>query len=202
MSTVTERKRAEEERERLRQLEADLAHMNRVTMLGELASSLAHELNQPICCRYYKRQRLLAMVCAKSAGSGRAGPSLKHTVAACGPLLMPSVVRHFISPCLLGCMHALHLRRAGKGRFLASMSGHERRSRPLPDGHLPKFSKILPSKSNAGSFGRSRRRLPRPSSGSVCIGSLRESHRCWCCARLCPAGCVLGEQAGALEADL
>ncbi len=45
---VTERKRAEEEREKLRQLEADLAHMNRVTMLGELASSLAHELNQPI----------------------------------------------------------------------------------------------------------------------------------------------------------
>ncbi len=45
---VTELKRAEEERERLRQLEADLAHMNRVTMLGELASSLAHEINQPI----------------------------------------------------------------------------------------------------------------------------------------------------------
>jgi len=45
---VTERKRAEEERERLHQLEADLAHMNRVTMLGELASSLAHEINQPI----------------------------------------------------------------------------------------------------------------------------------------------------------
>ena len=45
---VTERKRAEEERERLHQLEADLAHMNRMTMLGELASSLAHELNQPI----------------------------------------------------------------------------------------------------------------------------------------------------------
>jgi PAS domain S-box-containing protein len=45
---VTERKQAEEERERLRQLEADLAHTNRVTMLGGLASSLAHELNQPI----------------------------------------------------------------------------------------------------------------------------------------------------------
>jgi signal transduction histidine kinase len=45
---ITERKRAEEERERLRQLEADLAHINRVSMLGELASSLAHELNQPI----------------------------------------------------------------------------------------------------------------------------------------------------------
>ena len=45
---MTERKRAEHERERIRQLEADLAHMNRVTMLGELASSLAHEINQPI----------------------------------------------------------------------------------------------------------------------------------------------------------
>ena len=45
---VTEHKRAEEERERLRQLETELAHINRVTMLGELASSLAHELNQPI----------------------------------------------------------------------------------------------------------------------------------------------------------
>jgi PAS domain S-box-containing protein len=45
---VTEGKRAEEQREKLRQLETDLAHMNRVTMLGELASSLAHELNQPI----------------------------------------------------------------------------------------------------------------------------------------------------------
>jgi signal transduction histidine kinase len=45
---VTEHKRAEEERERLRQLEADLAHMNRVSMMGELAASIAHELNQPL----------------------------------------------------------------------------------------------------------------------------------------------------------
>src|SRR5271166_5036125 len=43
---ITERRRAEQERERLRQLEAELAHINRVTMLGELASSLAHEINQ------------------------------------------------------------------------------------------------------------------------------------------------------------
>lgn len=45
---VTERKRAEEERERLRRFEADLAHMNRVSMMGELAASLAHEIKQPI----------------------------------------------------------------------------------------------------------------------------------------------------------
>jgi signal transduction histidine kinase/CheY-like chemotaxis protein len=45
---VTERKHAEQERERLRQLEADLAHINRVSMMGELAASLAHEIKQPI----------------------------------------------------------------------------------------------------------------------------------------------------------
>ena len=45
---VTERKRAEEEHERLRQLESDLAHMNRLSMMGELAASLAHEITQPI----------------------------------------------------------------------------------------------------------------------------------------------------------
>jgi signal transduction histidine kinase len=45
---VTERKRADEERERLRQLQADLAHVNRMSTLGELAASLSHELKQPI----------------------------------------------------------------------------------------------------------------------------------------------------------
>ena len=49
---LTERKRAEEalreEQERLRQLESELAHMNRLSMMGELAVSLAHEVKQPI----------------------------------------------------------------------------------------------------------------------------------------------------------
>jgi len=45
---ITERTRAEQERERLRELEADLAHMNRVSLMGELAASIAHEVNQPL----------------------------------------------------------------------------------------------------------------------------------------------------------
>lgn len=45
---VTDRKRAEEEHERLRQLELDLAHVNRVSIMGELAASLAHEILHPI----------------------------------------------------------------------------------------------------------------------------------------------------------
>src|SRR5258708_31840905 len=45
---ITERRRIEQERERLQQLEADLAHINRVSMMGEMAASLAHEIKQPI----------------------------------------------------------------------------------------------------------------------------------------------------------
>jgi len=60
---IEDRKRAEEERERLR---ADLAHVNRVSMLGELAASVSHELKQPItaamtdaktCVRWLKRDQ-------------------------------------------------------------------------------------------------------------------------------------------------
>jgi PAS domain S-box-containing protein len=45
---IADRKRSEQERERLRQLEADIAHINRVSMMGELAASLGHEIKQPI----------------------------------------------------------------------------------------------------------------------------------------------------------
>jgi len=45
---ISDRLQAEEQRERLRQLEADLAHTNRVSMMGELTASIAHEVNQPL----------------------------------------------------------------------------------------------------------------------------------------------------------
>ena len=45
---VTERKRAQSEHEKLRQLESDFARMNRVSMMGELTASLSHEITQPI----------------------------------------------------------------------------------------------------------------------------------------------------------
>src|SRR6202023_3618017 len=56
---ITERKRAEEEREKLRQLEADLAHINRVNMMGELAAALAHEIRQPIAASITSANDLL-----------------------------------------------------------------------------------------------------------------------------------------------
>src|SRR5438552_12798737 len=45
---ISERKQAEEQREKLRRAQADLAHINRVTTMGELAGSLGHEIKQPI----------------------------------------------------------------------------------------------------------------------------------------------------------
>ena len=66
LTDIEDRKCSEQERERSRQLQADLAHVNRVSMLGELAASLAHELKQPItaaitnantCLRWLKRDK-------------------------------------------------------------------------------------------------------------------------------------------------
>jgi PAS domain S-box-containing protein len=45
---MTERRRAQDEQRKLRQLESDLAHVNRLSVMGELAASLAHEITQPI----------------------------------------------------------------------------------------------------------------------------------------------------------
>jgi len=63
---LTERKRAEEERERLRQAQADLARISRITTMGELTASLSHEIKQPItaaitdartCLRWLAQER-------------------------------------------------------------------------------------------------------------------------------------------------
>jgi signal transduction histidine kinase/CheY-like chemotaxis protein len=78
VTEITERKRAEEERERLRQLEADLAYMNRVSMMGELTASLAHEIKQPIaaamiaanaCMRWLRRDRPDVMEACSAASA-------------------------------------------------------------------------------------------------------------------------------------
>ena len=54
---IDDQKRAEEA---LRQAQGDLARINRVTTMGELAASLAHEISQPISGAIDQRQRLPA----------------------------------------------------------------------------------------------------------------------------------------------
>jgi PAS domain S-box-containing protein len=66
IGAVTDITPARKADESLRQAQADLAHVNRVTTMGQLAASLAHEINQPIagasinayaCLRYLKRDQ-------------------------------------------------------------------------------------------------------------------------------------------------
>jgi PAS domain S-box-containing protein len=73
---VTERKRAEEEHERLRQLELDLAHMNRLSMMGELAASLAHEITQPIAAARNNARAALNFLDQQPPDLGEVGEAL------------------------------------------------------------------------------------------------------------------------------
>jgi PAS domain S-box-containing protein len=59
MVDLTNRKQAEEA---LRQAQADLAHVSRVTTMGELTASLAHEVKQPIAAASTNANYLLALV--------------------------------------------------------------------------------------------------------------------------------------------
>src|SRR5207249_9898261 len=56
---ITERKRAEEA---LHQAQAALAHVTRVTTLGELAASIAHEVNQPLAAIVNNASACLALL--------------------------------------------------------------------------------------------------------------------------------------------
>lgn len=57
MEEVTDRKQLEEQD---RQLRADLAHFSRLTTVGELATGLAHELNQPLTAISHNCDALLS----------------------------------------------------------------------------------------------------------------------------------------------
>jgi len=65
---VTALKIAEQEK---RRQQAELAHAGRVITLGEMATSLAHEINQPLSIIYGAAQ-----MCNKAIGAGRAGKKL------------------------------------------------------------------------------------------------------------------------------
>jgi two-component system sensor kinase FixL len=56
---VTDRRQAEE---RARQHQAELAHMDRINLMGEMATELAHELTQPLTSIYAYSQACLRML--------------------------------------------------------------------------------------------------------------------------------------------
>ena len=79
---VTERRQAEKERERLRQVQADLAHINRATTMGELTASLAHEINQPIAAAVTDARTCLRWLAREQPDIGEARESAARMVKA------------------------------------------------------------------------------------------------------------------------
>jgi PAS domain S-box-containing protein len=82
VTDITERTRAEEERERLRQVEADLAHMNRVSMMGELTASLAHEIKQPLAAANIAANACMRWLCRDPPDEKEACAAASAMVAA------------------------------------------------------------------------------------------------------------------------
>jgi PAS domain S-box-containing protein len=81
LTDIEDRKRAEEERERLRQLEADLAYMNREMTMGELAASLAHELKQPMAAAANDANACLQWLCRDAPDLTEACEAASATIA-------------------------------------------------------------------------------------------------------------------------
>jgi len=79
---ITERKQAEKERERLRQVQADLARINRATTMGELTASLAHEINQPIAAAVTDARTCLRWLAREQPDIGEARESATRMVKA------------------------------------------------------------------------------------------------------------------------
>ena len=74
---ITSRKKLEEDDRRLR---ADLAHAARLSTAGELASGLAHELNQPLSAISHNCDAIKSMLQGETAGTYDAAPELVQTV--------------------------------------------------------------------------------------------------------------------------
>jgi len=77
---ISERKQAEEQREKLRQAQSDLAHINRVTTMGQLTASLAHEIKQPISAAMLEAKNCLRRL-------RRAHPDLQKAQAAASRMI-------------------------------------------------------------------------------------------------------------------
>jgi signal transduction histidine kinase len=69
---ITERKRGEEA---LRQAHADLARVSRVTTMGELTASIAHEVNQPLTAVLNNANACASLLEPAPKRSGEGGPS-------------------------------------------------------------------------------------------------------------------------------
>lgn len=76
-SEITDRKRAEEES---RQRQIEMAHLSRVNSLGEMATSLAHEINQPLSAISNYTQGSIRRIKNKTGGQDEILDALNNVV--------------------------------------------------------------------------------------------------------------------------
>jgi C4-dicarboxylate-specific signal transduction histidine kinase len=85
---LSERKHAEEKaresERRYREVEAELAHANRVATMGQLTASIAHEVNQPIAATATNAQAALRWLHAQPPNVDEVGQSLGKIVKDAG----------------------------------------------------------------------------------------------------------------------
>jgi two-component system sensor kinase FixL len=81
---ITERKRAEEalraSEARLRELQAELLHVSRLSAAGEMAAALAHELNQPLTAAASAVQAARRMLASSPEGPGGQPPEVREAM--------------------------------------------------------------------------------------------------------------------------
>jgi PAS domain S-box-containing protein len=77
---IEDLKRAEEERERVRILQSDLAHIQRVTTMGEFAASIAHEIRQPISAAFINAKTCLRWLEREQPNIGNAHESVSTII--------------------------------------------------------------------------------------------------------------------------
>ena len=82
MREAGEKVELRQQRERLRQLEAELAHMDRVSIVGELGASIAHEVNQPLSGIVSSGSACLRWLAADPPNLEEARESVRRIVAA------------------------------------------------------------------------------------------------------------------------
>jgi PAS domain S-box-containing protein len=81
VTDITERRQAEEQRKRLNELERDLARISRVSMMGELAASLAREIKQPIASVGLNAETCLNWIRRQPPGLEQAGQALSRIIS-------------------------------------------------------------------------------------------------------------------------
>jgi C4-dicarboxylate-specific signal transduction histidine kinase len=74
---ITERKQAEEA---LHKAQAELAHVSRVTTMGELTASIAHEVNQPLAAVVMNANACLRWLAAERPNLDEARATLQRIV--------------------------------------------------------------------------------------------------------------------------